>query len=415
MFDFDFDFNFDFSGNGDLEEITSFKDFCVSSGYPEPFPLQEKMKDFIFNYPESRVRLVLGARKYGKTDFGTILGSAEKLIKERNYKILLVTKELDRGKDIVAEVREIITKKGVLFTNRAKKTLRLLGSHGKEPNLSCLSVRARGVRGRHPDLIIMEDPITPDDTSPKERERVKKMYDELVKLTHNVVVIGQPVHKLDLYQFLREIVPTFTMKYGDIKELDVDLNAERAAGVDEFSIQASYFLNIMDSQSLPFGKVKTVNYWATQNICWLDPSHLGHDYTAVVLGGRNLTDFVLTGFCFKKAWYDCLDELKYLYENFPIYHFVIETNGLGELPVNEFKKLEIPAVGFNTTMNKHAKIMNAAAFTQDLKLAKLDGLPAEFTEAQQIFIEQVKNYEYNVEHDDAPDSVASLISYVRGL
>lgn len=414
MFNFDFNFNFDFSDE-ENREIENFKDFCLSAGYPAPFSLQEKMKDFIFSPEKEEIRLVLGARKYGKTDYGTILGSAEKLLDDVNFKILLITKELERGKDIVSEIREILRRKGVLFSNRAKKSLRLLGSRGKEPNLSCLSVRARGVRGRHPDLIIMEDPITPDDTSPKERERVKKMYDELVKLTHNIVVIGQPVHKLDLYQLLRQIVPTFTMKYGDIPELDADLNAERAAGVDEFSIQASYFLNILDSQTLPFNGVKTVNYHANENICWLDPSHLGRDYTALVLGGRNLNDFVLTGFCFQKAWYDCLDEIKYLYENFPIYHFVIETNGLGELPVNEFRRLNMPAVGFNTTMNKYAKIMNAAAFSQDLKLAKILGLPAEFTEAQQIFIEQVKNYEYNVEHDDAPDSVASLISYVRGL
>ena len=75
----------------------------------------------------------------------------------------------------------------------------------------------------------------------------------------------------------------------------------------------------------------------------------------------------------------------------------------------------MPAVGFNTTQNKYAKILNAAAFCNDLKLSKLAGLPPEFTEAQQIFIEQTKNYEYNSEHDDAPDAAASLISYIRGL
>lgn len=413
--EFNFDFNIDFGFEETQAENTDFVKMCELAGYFTPYPKQVEMKDFCFSYDQEVVRMILGARKYGKTDYITIMGSVEKLRNNPNYKILLITKENGRGTEIVSEVREILKRLGCQFKNKAKKSIRLAGAIGKEPNLISLTVRSKGVRGRHPDLVIMEDPITPDDVSETERKRVKKMYDEVIKLTHNIVVIGQPVHKLDLYQTLREIVPTLTVPYGSIPELDADLDAERAAGVDEFSIQASYYLNIMDSQSLPFGGIKEVNFAATQNIAWIDPSHKGKDYTAIVLGGRNLSDFILTGFCFKKAWYDCLPEIEYIYKNFPVYHFVVETNGLGELPLIEFKKIDMPAVGFNTTQNKYAKILNAAAFCNDLKLSKLAGLPPEFTEAQQIFIEQTKNYEYNSEHDDAPDAAASLISYIRGL
>lgn len=408
-----FDMNFNFSFGRTEKKNLSFEELCEASGYFKPFPLQVKMKDFLI-YTKG-IHLLLGARKYGKTDYAVIMGCAEALLNNNDLKILLITKEKDRGRDLVKEVRQALIKQGVKFRNRSESVLRLLGTKGKEPNLDCLSVRSRGFRGRHPDIVIMEDPITPDDDSETERSRVKKIYDEVIKLTHNVGIVGQPVHKLDLYQQLRKIVKTMEVKHGSIPELDADIDAERAAGVDEFSIQASYFLNIMDSLEMPFSLVKEVDYFAQKTICWIDPSHKGRDYTAVVCGGRNLTDFVMCGFCFKKPWYECTQELLLINKLLNIEHTVIETNGLGDLPVIELRKQGMPCLGYTTTLNKHTKIINSAAFTPDLKLTRLKNAPAELIKANDIFIEQTKNYEYNSKHDDAPDSVASLISYVRGL
>lgn len=408
-FDFNFNFNFDFGGN---QTLKSYLDICEAAGYPKPYPLQTKMKNFVVNCDE--IRLLLGARRYGKTDYCTILGSAEKLYSDNQYKILIVTKEMSRGKDIVGEVREVLEKIGCKFRNRAKTSIRLAGQVGKDPNLACVTIRSKSIRGRHPDLIIMEDPITPDDTSPAERVRVKKAYEELLKLTHNLCIIGQPVHKLDLYQELRDQIPTFYARYGDIPELDADLDAERAAGVDEFSIQASYFLNIMDSQSLPFANIQMVDFAPKRSLCWIDPAREGNDYTAIVCGGRYLNDFIAVGFCFRRPWNDCINELREFQQAFNVERFVLETNGLGEFPVKELQKSGCPCVGFNTTQNKHAKIMNAATLRDDIRLARLPNLKPEYLEAQKIFIEQTKNYEYNAEHDDAPDALASLISYIRG-
>lgn len=410
-FDFDFNLNFDF---GDKEKKRlDFFDLCELAGYPRPFQKQIEMKDFLIK--TQGVHLLLGSRGYGKTDYAVIMGSAEAILNNPNFKILLIAKELSRGQAIVKEVREVLVRAGVKFKNKSEVVLRTTGCVGKDPNMESLSVKSSGLRGRHPNLVIMEDPITPKDASEAERLAVKKTYEEVCKLTMNVGIVGQPVHKLDLYQALRDIVPTKLMKYGEIPELDPDIDAQRAAGVDEFSIQASYFLNIMDDLKMPFSLVKEVDFAAKETICWIDPSHKGRDYTAIVCGGRNLSDFVLTGFCFEKAWYDCTAELLEINKIMNISHTVIETNGLGDLPVNELRKQGMPCVGCNTTMNKYTKILNSAAFSPDLKLSRLNGLPPELARAQKIFIEQTKNYEYNSKHDDAPDAIASLIVYIRGL
>ena len=158
----------------------SYIEYCQRSQYPKPFPKQVEMADWAFDH-KAEPRLILGARGYGKTDYVTINGSGFKLLNDKQYKILLITKENERGKEIVAEIREGLEQNGVKFANRAKKKIRIVGCRGKEDNFTALTIRSKGIRGRHPNLIIMEDPITPEDTSETERRRVKNWVFGMVK------------------------------------------------------------------------------------------------------------------------------------------------------------------------------------------------------------------------------------------
>lgn len=407
-FNFDFKFNFNF-GSQEKQDLT-FSDFCIAVDYPAPFPKQIEMKKFIFegDFP----RMVLGARGYGKTDYGTILGSSEALMKNHQLEILVVTKEQERGKEIVEEIRNILVKQDAKLKGRAKFKIRFKEKLGKEPNLIALTIRSRGFRGRHPDLVIMEDPITPDDDSPAERRRVKKVYEEIYKLTKNIVIIGQPVHKADLYQELREKIPTFKMIWGDIPELDCDLDAQRKAGVSEESIQASYFLNIMGADNMPFFKIQTVDFNASENVAFIDPAREGKDFTAISVAGRNFDNLIVSGWAFRKAWYDCLTEFEKIFTALNVGKVCIETNGIGDLAVIQMRKLGIPTVGRNTTTNKHQRIMNIASYVKDIKLYQMTEGEPSLLQGNQIFIDQVKNYEYNAEHDDAPDSLAGVAIFM---
>lgn len=156
-FDFDFKFNFNFD-NSQKPDIL-FSDFCVRAGYPQPFDKQIEMKKFIFegNSP----RMVLGARGYGKTDYGTILGTAEALIKDNQLEVLIVTKEQERGKELIEEIRNVLINYKAKLKGRAKTKIRFKEKTGKEPNLIALTIRSRGFRGRHPHLIIPRLPKCP--------------------------------------------------------------------------------------------------------------------------------------------------------------------------------------------------------------------------------------------------------------
>ena len=393
--------------------MKSYPEYCAGVGYPAPFQKQIEMYDFAFQYRNKTPRLILGARGYGKTDYITINGSGFELLKNKQLKILLITKENERGKEIVAEIREGLSRQGVKFANRAKKKIRLKGCRGKEDNFTALTIRSRGLRGRHPDLIIMEDPITPEDTSETERRRVKKVYEELLKLSKNVVIIGQPVHAEDLYQELRNVIPTLEVWHGAIPELDADLAVERSAGVSEASIQASYFGVIIDDNSLPFRNIERVDYYAKNNVMFIDPSHRGGDLTAIAIGGFIGDVLPVVGFAFKKAWYDCLEELDAILGQFNVGRICIETNGLGELPIMQLRSAGLSGVmGKNHTGNKHSRIMNCASFVESLKLTQYSGASAILKSANDLFIERVRKYEYNIKQDDPPDAMAGLCGMI---
>lgn len=406
--------NFNFNLSFDKVKIMkSYPEYCAGVGYPAPFQKQVEMYDFAFQYRNKTPRLILGARGYGKTDYITINGSGFELLKNNQLKILLITKENERGKEIVAEIREGLSRQGVKFANRAKKKIRLKGCRGKEDNFTALTIRSRGLRGRHPDLIIMEDPITPEDTSETERRRVKKVYEELLKLSKNVVIIGQPVHAEDLYQELRNVIPTLEVWHGAIPELDADLAVERSAGVSEASIQASYFGVIIDDNSLPFRNIERVDYYAKNNVMFIDPSHKGGDLTAIAIGGFIGDVLPVVGFAFKKAWYDCLEELDAILGQFNVGRICIETNGLGELPIMQLRSAGLSGVmGKNHTGNKHSRIMNCASFVESLKLTQYSGASAILKSANDLFIERVRKYEYNIKQDDPPDAMAGLCGMI---
>lgn len=431
MFNFDFNFNFDFGITA--KKIESFEQFCEVAGYPAPYLKQKEMAEFAFPLdPILRIpRLILGSRGYGKTDFITILRTAYQLYLNPFFTLLLITKEAERGKEIVEEIHAILEKVGVKLKGRSKRKIYTLQSKGKEPSVKSLSVRSKGLRGLHPDMILMEDVITPDDTGEAERIRVQKLYEEALKLTSNVVLIGQPVHKLDLFQKLRYLIPTLCVKHGDIPELDTDLIAQSAAGVSAESIAASYHLEILESAGLPFGSVRSCNYAAQNCVAFVDPSHKGGDYTAIAIGGMHFANLVISGFAFKKAWYDCLDEFKFIFQLFNVKSIRFETNTLGDDPVIKMRLLGAPCEGFNSEGFKHYRIINAAFYAHNILLQKLDEINisairqppeslrydpqrfiSEILQANQIFIDQTKNYEYRAKFDDSPDAVAGLIKYL---
>lgn len=384
----------------------SFAEFCVKANYPAPFPKQIEMGDFALAHDEAH--MILGSRGYGKTDYVTILRMAYEIYLDNQFTVLIVTKSKDRNKAIIEEIEKALVLNGVEIEKCNATTLRVVGLHGKDPNVGMLTIGSTGVRGRHPKMVLMDDPVTPDDVSQATRKKVKRLYEELYKLTSKVLLIGQPVHKLDLYEELRPLVTVMEVPWGTIPELDPDLDAQKLAGVSEESISASYHLKVMSENPMPFEDIQFLEHWiGGESVAFIDPSFKGGDYTAMSIGRAHFAGVAIQGMAWKKSWDNCLEAIAEAVVKYNVKKLCFETNSLGDMPVSILRdilsKLGCVVVGKNSTQNKHSRIMSAGVHSHHLYLSP---------ECNTAYANQVRHYEYGVTNDDAPDSLASLLDWI---
>lgn len=382
----------------------TYSEFCVNAGYPPPYPKQEEMRAFGIDGNGSR--LLLGARGYGKTDYVTILGIAYAIYLDRTFTALIVTKDPDRNAAMLKEIRDALEKAGVEFEIDNARALRVKGLLGKDHSVSAATINSVRLRGRHPRIIVMDDPVTPEDTSEATRRKAKAVYNECVKLKANVLLIGQPVHVFDLYQELRTIVPCMEAPYGTIPELDADLEAQRAAGVDNDTIEASYFLRVKLEGKIPFAKINYLEGWLSgkTSVAFIDPAFGGADTTAIAIITSYLEGFAIVGFAWNRSWEHCLEPMAEAIKKYNVKKIAFETNKTGDQPLDILRKaFGVGVSGIFSNSNKHSRIMAAGAFSHLMHLSR---------DSNKAFIDQTIRYEYNAKNDDAPDAIASCLAWL---
>lgn len=391
-----------------------FEKFAENAGYPAPFPQQVEMMKFGMDTLDPR--LLLGARGYGKTDYITILGTAydiycdwvdymNKAQPEVRSTNLIISKSKTRNTAMIEEIAAALKANGVPLEKENSTCVRVQGLIGKDHSAEVLTIKS-SFRGRHPKRILMDDPVTEEDTSDAMRNLVKKKYDEAYKLCKNICVIGQPAHIFDLYSELRSILNKMEVAHGSIPELDADLEAMKMAGVDERSIQMSYHLQVPADADNALSKVQFCDdFPTTGSVAFIDPSFEGGDYTALTVLTMSFHNVIVEGYVWKKAWNHCIDEMVQKMEALNVGKVCIETNSLGDQPVSLLRQkvARMGVVGKKSLGNKHARIMAAGVFADKIFISK---------RSDKKYIDQVIKYEYKAQHDDAPDSLASCMEWV---
>jgi hypothetical protein len=394
----------DNGGGGGPQPKKTFIEFCQAANYPTPFPKQSEMMEFGINTQGSR--MILGSRGYGKTDYVVILGVAYKLYLDPSFTVLIITKSEQRNAAMLQEISKSLQANGVALEKENAGCLRLLGLLGKDHSVSAVPIGTNSLRGRHPKMVIMDDPVTDEDVSEATRTKVQRVYNEINKLCQHILIIGQPVHKYDLYQSLRPCLNKMEVPHGSIPELDHDLEAQRLAGVDEASIQASYFLNVQDSSATPFDKVKYMDTFPSGGTCvaFIDPSDGGND-TALSIFRMFGQAMAVVGFSWKRSWHHCLDDMEPIFKKYGVSKVCFETNKHGEQPIDllrsSFKNIGV--VGRYSNGNKHSRIMAAGTLAHLIHLSK---------ESHKNYIDQVVKYEMGAKIDDAPDSLATGLEWI---
>ena len=385
----------------------SFTRFCVRAGYPPPYAKQCEMLEFAIN-DHAEPGLLLGARKYGKTDYVTVMGVAYDIyLNGADTSNLIITKSKIRNTAIMEEIASALKLNGVELDKENASCVRVKGMIGKDHSAEALTIRS-SFRGRHPKRALMDDPVTEEDVSAAQRALVERKYNELVKLTKNVRIIGQPAHAFDLYAKLRPLLKRkLEVPWGTIPELDDDLEAMKLAGVDPGSIEMSYHLRVPVTGNNPFGAIKYIDTFEKGDcVAFIDPSD-GGDYTAVSIVRGYMNGVMVQGRAWKLPWYNCLEEMLKEFMKRGVRRICFETNHSGTQPLDQlrsvFGPLGIGVVGVHSDTNKHATIMNAGSFAHLIHLSK---------ESDQAYTGQVVQYEYGAEFDDSPDSLARCLVWM---
>lgn len=411
----------------EAEGKVSLNEFAIRAGYNALEEFQVDQYNFIYKGLKE-ARMLMGCRGTGKSVTCSIIGAAYQIYLDPNFTIAIVTKEAKRSAELVRAIGSCLESNGVILDENNGLKINVRGKNPgiNQANCKGLAMGGRGFRGLHPDLIILDDPVTELDAwSATERLRVKDKYDEIMKLNSNVAIIGQPVSNKDLYSTLWDIIPTMKQTWDMIPDkffgtiYKPDLEKLRMT-VSERTIQMSYFLNVPDDPSLAYAKIETVDYLSPTNVMFIDPSAGKGDFTGISIGNifMGTRKFITLGFMFQEAWFDLLPTIEMLIHKFGVRALYVETNGVGAGMPDMLKRAGIPCTPINSTENKHQKIISYADQVPNMGLYKLSSSVISdggLLEANENFIQNVKDYTYDAKHDDGIDSMVSLIKHGFGL
>lgn len=261
--------------------------------------------------------------------------------------------------------------------------------------------------GKHFDIIFTDDIVNINDRISKaERERTKTIYQELQNIKNRggrIFNTGTPWHKDDCFSIMPE-AEKYNCYDEDIKKI---ISEEELADIKRKMLPslfcANYELRHIASEDVIFdhpvkgGDIAMIDQARYSHI---DASYGGEDYTAFTMAKRQDGKIYVFGKMWHKHVDDCLDEIIRYKDGFNGGKIWCEDNGDKGYLAKEIKKKNERAVTYHESMNKYIKITSYLKGEWD-NIVFVQGTDEEY-------IQQILDYNENAEHDDAPDSLASI-------
>lgn len=338
-----------------------------------------------------------------------------------NKKIMFMRKTDADVKEIIQQVKKIllnpVTQYFVLAIYGVPLKLTSSNSNEISTNLctdprgssQLIAVGINGsLTGKHFDIIFTDDIVNLQDRlSTAERNHTKQIYMELQNIKNRggrIFNTGTPWHKEDCFSIMPSPVVYDCYSTGLIDE---ETLADIKAKMEGSLFAANYEMRHIASDDIIFTMPQTGADPALveQGECHIDASYGGSDSTTFTICHKKDGKYYVLGKLRHKHVDDCLDEFVDLAEEFNAGKFWNEDNGdkgyLNKILVQRYHRRTRK---YHETMNKYIKI------TSYLKTEWENVIFVAGTDKE--YIEQICDYNENAEHDDAPDSLASII---RGL
>lgn len=258
--------------------------------------------------------------------------------------------------------------------------------------------------GKHFDRIFTDDIVNLQDrVSRAERDRTKSVYQELHNIKNRggrIYNTGTPWHKDDCFTLMPAPEKYDCYNTGLIsKEQLEEIRSRMTASL----FSANYELKHIAAEDVIFTNPQkgADAVLAEQGRCHVDAAYGGEDYTAFTIVRKSGGKIYVYGRLWHKHIDDVKDEIKRLVGQFNGGKLYCENNGDKGYLGKELRAKGLSVAVYHEDMNKHIKI------TSYLKAVWKDVVFVQGTD--EAYIDQICDYNENAEHDDAPDSLASLV------
>ena len=334
-----------------------------------------------------------------------------------NKKTLFLRKTDADVKEVIRQVRNILLsppmqeaarlihgKDMVLITQTASElSSNLPGDSKGTSQIVAMGING-SITGKHFDRIFTDDIVNVQDrTSKAERDRTKIVYQELQIIRNRggrIFNTGTPWHKEDCFSLMPNIERHDCYSTGLISKEQLQIIRE-AMTASLFA--ANYELRHIASDDVIFTSPQTGAdpALAEQGICHIDASYGGEDGTAFTICRKSGGKYYIYGRLWQKHVDDCLPEIIRLRNAFNAGIIYCERNADKGYLAKALRDKGERADTYHEKMNKFVKI------TSYLKSEWKNVVFVAGTDAE--YINQICDYTENAEHDDAPDSAASIV------
>lgn len=333
-----------------------------------------------------------------------------------NCKTLFMRKTDNDIKEVISQVKKILQSEQMRYFVQCiyGVDLRLTTATANEISTN-LTTDIRGtsqlvglgmggsLTGKHFDRIFTDDIVNVQDRISKaERDRTKLIYQELRNIVNRggrIFNTGTPWHKDDAFSLMPNAKTYDCYSTGLISDEEI---AEIKTKMTASLFSANYEMRHIAAEDVIFDNPQTGADPALveQGECHIDAAFYGEDYTAFTVMKKHNGKYYVYGKCWRKHVEDCYAEMIQDYERFMCRRVSLETNADKGMVGKELRNMGFRVSLYAEKMNKYLKIVTY------LKAIWKDVIFIEGTDVE--YINQICDFNENCEHDDAPDSCASL-------
>lgn len=260
------------------------------------------------------------------------------------------------------------------------------------------------ITGKHADIVVTDDIVNVNDRiSRAERERTKIAYQELQNIKNRggrFINTGTPWHKEDAFMLMPNLKQYDCYQTGLIS--DEQLQKIKDSMLPSL-FAANYELRHIASEDVIFTN-PNVGYdpavLQQAPVCHIDAAYGGEDWTAFTIAKKLDGKLYVLGKAWRKHVDNCLSEIVALRKEFNAGKIWCESNADKGYLQKELKRLDERATTYHEGMNKFIKI------TSYLKGVWSNVIFVDGTDKD--YIQQILDFNENAEHDDCPDSLATV-------